>query len=124
MINFLRGGNEFSNLEKLSDASTHELSSKSIEEMLNSLSLNHDITKSKLEHFRSRVKETERELINQQKNIERLRAAFSKKKLEEQNFETDVNEIKKEISSLGEKYSPEELKKALETLMKSKEMKE
>ena len=33
--------------------------------MLRSLSLNYDITKSKLEHFRARVKDTERELVEQ-----------------------------------------------------------
>ena len=115
-------GNEFSNLEKLENSSVDELTSKSMEEMLRSLSLNFEITKSKLEHFRNRVKETERELVEQQKHIDRLRSEFSKKKLAEQSFEKDVNEIKEEISSLGEKYSPQELKKALETLMKSKEL--
>ena len=115
-------GNEFSNLEKLENTEVKKLTSNSLEEMLRSLSLNYDITKSKLEHFRNKVKETERELVDQQKHIERLRSEFSKKKLEEENFENDVNEIKEEISTLGEKYSPEELKKALETLMKSKEI--
>ena len=115
-------GNEFSNLEKIENTSTQELTSKSLEEMIRSLIINHDITKSKLEHFRNRVKETERELIGQQKHIERLRNEFSKKKLEEENFDNDVKEIKEEISTLGEKYSPQELKKALETLMKSKDL--
>ena len=115
-------GSEFSNLEKLSTTSVHDLTSKSMEEMLRSLILNQDITKSKLEHFKNKVKETERELVEQQKNIERIRSEFSKKKVEESNFENDVNEIKQEISSLGKKYSPEELKRALEVLMKSKEL--
>ena len=117
-------GNEFSNLEKIESTSTQELTSKSLEEMIRSLILNHDITKSKLEHFRNKVKETERELIDQQRHIERLRNEFSKKKLAEENFDNDVKEIKEEISTLGEKYSPQELKKALETLMKSKELEE
>lgn len=116
-------GDEFSNLEKLSTTTIDELSSNSMEEMLRSLTLNHDITKSKLEHFRNRVKETESELIQQKKNIDRVRTELSKKKIEEQNFDTDVNQIKDEITSLGDKYSPEELKKALELLMKSKGMK-
>ena len=115
-------GNEFSNLEQLENKSVQELTSKSLEEMIKSLTLNYDLTRSKLEHFRNQVKETERELVEQKKHIDRIRSEFSRKKLEEENFESDVNEIKDEISSLGEKYTQEELKKALETLMKSKEM--
>ena len=115
-------GNEFTNLEQLENKSVEKLTSKSLEEMIKSLTLNYDLTRSKLEHFRNQVKETERELIEQQKNIDRIRNEFSRKKLAEESFESDVNEIKEEISSLGEKYSPEELKKALETLMKSKEL--
>ena len=115
-------GNEFTNLEKLENKSVEKLTSKSLEEMIKSLTLNYGLTKSKLEHFRNQVKETERELVEQKKHIDRIRNEFSKKKIEEESFDSDVNEIKNEISSLGEKYSPEELKKALETLMKSKEL--
>ena len=114
-------GNEFVSLDKISANSISELTSKSMEDMLSSLSLNQDITKSKLEHFRNKVKETERELVEQQKNIDRIRAEISRKKIEEANFQNDVNEIKQEISSLGQKYTQEELKAALETLMKTKE---
>jgi len=117
-------GDEFSNIEKLTTTSIQDLTSKSIEDMLRSLTLNQDITKSKLEHFRNKVKETERELVEQQKNIERIRSELSSKKISETSFEKDVDEIKQEISSLGKKYTPEELKKAFEIIMKSNEVNE
>ena len=114
-------GDEFANLQKLTNTKVTELSSKALEDMLQSLTLNQDITASKLEHFKSRVKETEKELIEQKKHIEKLRLEIEKKKNEEVNFQNDVNEIKQEITSLGQKYTQEELKAALETLMKAKE---
>ena len=64
--------------------------------------LNYGLTKSKLEHFRNQVKETERELVEQKKHIDRIRNEFSKKKIEEESFDSDVNEIKNEISSVVE----------------------
>lgn len=115
-INRLQG-NQFDNIKQLTDVQVQNLSSKTMEDMLKSLILNRDITVSKLEHFRNRVKETEEELIQQEINIEKIRKEIQRKKEKEMQMEKDVDLIKQEISNLKNKYDIDELKKALDLLV-------
>jgi len=106
----------FSSYEKLQQTNVSELNTDSMEELLFSITINYDVTQSRLEYFRNRVIEAENELLEQQRNIKKIKEEIQKKKLKEETSEQMDNAIKEEVRSLGEKYSVSELKKALGVL--------
>ena len=109
-------GDEFQYLTKLKETKVETLSSKAMQEMLHSLTLNKDITKSKLEHFKNRVKETELELLRQEKDIERIEKRINEKKLQEREEQLKEDNIKKDLSELSKRYNVNELRKILQSL--------
>lgn len=109
-------GDEFQYLTKLKETKVETLSSKAMQEMLHSLTLNKDITKSKLEHFKNRVKETEQELFRQEKDIERIEKRINEKRLEEKEEQLKQENIKKDLAELSKKYNVNELRKILHGL--------
>ena len=109
-------GDEFQYLTKLKETKVETLSSKAMQEMLHSLTLNKDITKSKLEHFKNRVKETEQELTRQERDIERIEKRINEKKLQEREEQLKEDNIKKDLSELSKRYNVNELRKILQSL--------
>ena len=92
-------GDEFQYLTKLKETKVESLSSKAMQEMLHSLTLNKDITVSKLEHFKNRVKETEQELFRQEKDIAKIEKRIREKQIQEKEEQLKEENIKKEIKS-------------------------
>ncbi|RDJ37962.1 MAG: hypothetical protein DWQ19_00970 [Crenarchaeota archaeon] len=114
-------GDEFQYLTRLKETKVETLSSKAMQEMLHSLTLNKDITKSKLEHFKNRVKETEQELTRQEKDIERIEKRINEKMLQEKEEKVKEESIKKDLAELSKKYNVNELRKILQSLSTSED---
>ena len=109
-------GDEFQYLTRLKETKVETLSSKAMQEMLHSLTLNKDITKSKLEHFKNRVKETEQELLRQEKDIEKIEKRINEKLIQENEEKVKEESIKKDLAVLSKKYNVNELRKILQSL--------
>ena len=109
-------GDEFQYLTKLKETKVESLSSKAMQEMLHSLTLNKDITVSKLEHFKNRVKETEQELFRQEKDIAKIEKRIREKQIQEKEEQLKEENIKKDLSELSKKYNVNELRKILQSL--------
>lgn len=106
-------------VKDLTKLSVQNISTKSLDDMLQSLLTNLDITKSKLEYFKNKVISTEQEVLQHENNIQKIKDEITRKRIEEEEKKKRAETIKKELQGLSSKYNLDELKKVFDTLNKS-----
>lgn len=106
-------------VKDLTKLSVQSITAKSLDDMLQSLLNNLEITKSKLGYFKNKVISTEQEVLLHENNIQKIKDEITRKRIEEEEKKKRAETIKKELQGLSSKYNLDELKKVIDTLNKS-----